>query len=74
MALIRCPDCNREVSDAAPSCPGCGRPIAKAHAPATPVEVEQEALKLEAAGIGCQYWAIGIVVVLALIILLAGGG
>ena len=25
--LINCPDCSKEVSDAAPSCPECGRPI-----------------------------------------------
>jgi hypothetical protein len=24
---MRCPDCGREVSDAAPACPGCGRPM-----------------------------------------------
>jgi hypothetical protein len=30
MALINCPDCDREVSSAAPSCPGCGAPIAGA--------------------------------------------
>jgi predicted RNA-binding Zn-ribbon protein involved in translation (DUF1610 family) len=28
MALIECPDCKREVSDAAKVCPHCGRPIA----------------------------------------------
>lgn len=28
MALINCPDCASEVSDAAPACPRCGRPIA----------------------------------------------
>ena len=28
MALISCSDCNNEVSDRAPSCPKCGRPIA----------------------------------------------
>jgi len=28
MALIKCPDCGSEVSDAAPACPKCGRPIA----------------------------------------------
>lgn len=28
MALMTCPDCSREVSDQAPACPGCGRPIA----------------------------------------------
>ncbi len=28
MALIACPACARQVSEAAPSCPGCGHPIA----------------------------------------------
>lgn len=28
MALINCPECGREVSDKAPTCPGCGVPIA----------------------------------------------
>ena len=28
MALVRCPDCAREVSDTAPACPGCARPMA----------------------------------------------
>ena len=27
MALIRCQECNKEVSDKANSCPGCGAPI-----------------------------------------------
>lgn len=38
MALIQCPDCQRDVSDAAPACPGCGRPIRGAETPlsATP--------------------------------------
>ena len=26
MALINCPDCNKEISDLAPACPHCGRP------------------------------------------------
>jgi hypothetical protein len=26
MALVKCPDCGHDVSEAAPSCPGCGRP------------------------------------------------
>ena len=26
MPMITCPDCNREMSDTAPACPGCGRP------------------------------------------------
>jgi hypothetical protein len=30
VALIHCTDCSREVSDRAPSCPGCGAPVATA--------------------------------------------
>lgn len=40
MALIPCPDCGREISDAAPSCLGCGRPM-HSLAPATPIVIEQ---------------------------------
>jgi len=25
MSLVKCPDCGREVSDQAPTCPQCGR-------------------------------------------------
>lgn len=28
MALMTCPDCNRQVSSRAVACPGCGYPIA----------------------------------------------
>lgn len=27
MALITCPDCGKQISDVAPSCPSCGRPM-----------------------------------------------
>lgn len=27
MALIKCPECGKEISDAAESCPNCGYPI-----------------------------------------------
>ena len=41
MALIKCPDCGRDISDKAPACPHCGRPSAgerqvSASAPKTP--------------------------------------
>ena len=36
MALVKCPDCGRDVSDQAPACVGCGRPMA---APTEPPEV-----------------------------------
>lgn len=29
MALIKCPECSREISDKASTCPNCGFPIAK---------------------------------------------
>lgn len=31
MALIRCPECGREISDKATVCPGCGYPMAENH-------------------------------------------
>jgi len=33
MALMRCPECSREVSSHAPACPGCGYPIQSGAAP-----------------------------------------
>ncbi len=40
MPLISCPDCNTEVSDRAPACPKCGRPIAPPIvAPPAPAQV-----------------------------------
>lgn len=27
MALIKCPDCGKEISSSAKSCPNCGRPL-----------------------------------------------
>lgn len=33
MSLVNCPDCSRQVSDSAPACPGCGRPMHAATAP-----------------------------------------
>ena len=30
MALIKCEDCGRDVSDRAPACPNCGAPVAAA--------------------------------------------
>lgn len=33
MPMIACPDCKKEMSDAAPACPSCGRPNANAESP-----------------------------------------
>lgn len=34
MALVKCEDCGRDVSDRAPACPNCGAPVATSQAPA----------------------------------------
>ena len=34
MPLLTCPDCNNLVSDLAPACPKCGRPMKAATPPA----------------------------------------
>ncbi len=33
MALIKCKDCNNEISDSAGSCPNCGAPVPKTIGP-----------------------------------------
>lgn len=33
MALIRCPECGRDISSQAPACPSCGYPLQAANAP-----------------------------------------
>ena len=40
MALVTCPDCKSEISDAAPACPKCGRPATVQ--PATAVAVPND--------------------------------
>lgn len=41
MALIKCPECGKEISDKAISCPGCGYPIYK-----TEMETEQDRVNI----------------------------
>ena len=36
MALVKCADCGKEISDQAPACPHCGRPTAGPPRPAPP--------------------------------------
>ena len=40
MALIKCPECGKEISDKAASCPNCGFPISETKAPQKEREVE----------------------------------
>lgn len=43
MALIKCPECGKEISDKAISCPGCGAPSKEAKAPAYQLDVPHRA-------------------------------
>lgn len=63
MALIKCSECGREVSDKAGSCPGCGAPIStKATAAAAPAKKKT----------GCLTWIITGILGLAILSALIG--
>lgn len=49
MALIACPDCGRQISDAAPLCIGCGRPMGGA----TPMAAPDIASSVQRSGYAC---------------------
>lgn len=40
MALIKCPECGKEISDKAPSCPNCGCPVSAIPFQTLPSEVD----------------------------------
>lgn len=46
MPLISCPDCGAQVSDTAPSCVKCGRPIAAAARAQRPPKAQRGCLEL----------------------------
>ena len=37
MSLIKCPECKKEISDTAATCPGCGAPISEQKIASQPV-------------------------------------
>ncbi len=50
MALITCPDCNKTISDTAPTCPQCGRVM---KSPVAPLKVKGEGCFLQTMNVGC---------------------
>ena len=61
MALITCPDCKNSVSDQAPACPKCGRPIKVAFTapaaesrPSIITATKREGLFLQSMNVGCM--------------------
>ncbi|MEQ9393285.1 MAG: hypothetical protein RLO03_13865 [Balneola sp.] len=56
MALINCPECQKQVSDKADACPNCGNPLnIKTGAPAQNIKVEsKEGCFLQTMNAGCM--------------------
>ena len=51
MALVKCIECQKEVSDRAAACPHCGNPMSAAPAALTPIETPVgHAVTIEATG------------------------
>lgn len=48
MALIECPDCGKQVSDAAATCIGCGRPLRGVAASPAPAGTREAPMLIEA--------------------------
>ncbi len=55
MPLINCPDCGKEISDIAPACPNCGRPIKKTPQPTTIIKGQKEGCFLQTLNAGCMF-------------------
>ena len=80
MALIDCPDCQNQISKAAPTCPHCGRPMAAFSRKA--VQVQRKGGKFEfigflsiLAGMGLCYMSValgGIVISVGFVVFLIG--
>lgn len=67
MALIKCPDCDKDISDKAPTCPSCGCPM-KSNQPANVTDKNAEGLMgkpgtgTHALNVGCATLLIGILI------------
>lgn len=54
MALVKCPECGKEVSDTAVSCPGCGYAVKDHFAKIEVVKKEDEPVKISAKLVECK--------------------
>ena len=67
MALITCPDCGKEVSDAADACIHCGRPMADANRQQRTVRTRESIWWHERGG------NIALLIILGVVLLIAVG-
>ena len=49
MSLIKCPDCEKQISDSATSCPNCGRPNKQQKNETQTIELTNKSLKMQSA-------------------------
>lgn len=68
MALIKCPECGKEVSSAATNCPNCGHPISQGK------QVVKETVVKEKKKRGCLSTILLFVIIVAVIGALTSGG
>jgi len=68
MSLIKCSECNKEISDKADKCPYCGNPMQEQQQPYNPQSVvvnqKGEGCFLQTLNIGCVITAILIMIML----------
>lgn len=68
MALINCPECNKEISGSASQCPNCGFPISQGSSEKIIVQQKGEGCFLQTLNLGCLLILIfGGLIVLSLI-------
>jgi len=66
MALIKCSECGKEISDRAGVCPGCGAPVGGGAATPRSSEAVTRSVRVERAGF--KWEAIGVVLILVAIV------
>lgn len=68
MALVKCPDCGRDISDQAPACPHCGRPATSTAQTSAVASSEPSSQKKKSspAAVGCL-GCLGLVVIVGVI-------
>jgi len=61
MALVTCPDCRKEISDAAINCPGCGRPMHSGSVADADIHGRGEGIFMKGLNCGCAVLIAGVV-------------
>jgi len=67
MALVKCPECGKDVSSKAAACPHCGHPINGSAPPQAPINGKKAKKKTPK---GCQIGCLSVAVIFAIIIVL----